>query len=189
MRAKVLLAAVLLSLGLCLVPALGYGEVQHDMDEAKVSWMEYTLLDSRVNYIMMNPTDFLDVRFYYDPIGMYAYTFPEDLGIETVGKVYIHISDNRNRYADKTGLALLGQFKSDLEAIYSFIELAATDMDIDIVAKFHTEKNVPLAYFYQGEYYLWPREKQDASYSSERPNHLYDCTLFVPFSEPQKVSC
>ena len=48
------------------------------------------------------------------------------------------------------------EFKSILEALFSYLEAGvATDMDTDIVAKFHSKGAIPLGYFYQGEYHLW----------------------------------
>jgi len=48
-----------------------------------------------------------------------------------------------------------------LEVIYSFVDLAVKDIDMDmdrdIVAKFHTKEEIPLGYFYQGKYHLWEK--------------------------------
>lgn len=52
---------------------------------------------------------------------------------------------------------MLDEFKRQLEVIYSFIEIVATDMDSDIIAEFLSRENIPLGYFYQGEYYLWEK--------------------------------
>jgi len=48
----------------------------------------------------------------------------------------------------------LDSFKKNLEVIYSFIRVIATDMDTDVVALFLSKEEIPLGYFYQGEYYL-----------------------------------
>ncbi len=62
MKTQELLVAILLAVGLYLVPALGYGEVEQWRWEHSASYMDFSLLKGRVNYIMRNPTDFLDVR-------------------------------------------------------------------------------------------------------------------------------
>jgi len=46
MRGKQLLAAFLLGVGLCFLPVLGYGEVEHWAYEAKASYMKVFLLEA-----------------------------------------------------------------------------------------------------------------------------------------------
>jgi len=152
MRGKELLAALLLGAGLCFVPVLGYGEVRHKAYE-----MNYRLLEARVSYIMLNPTNFLDVVFYYDPDGtMRSYKIVPE-GIDMKGKIYVQVVDNRGVFSYKSGVVLLGQFKRELEAIRLPIFFVATDLDTDIVAVFFSRQTVPLGYFYQGEYHLWEK--------------------------------
>ena len=153
MRVKQVIAAFLLAVGFCLVPALGYGEVEQWRWEHSASYMDFSLLKGRVNYIMRNPMDFLDVSLYYDPDGTYAKYLPK--GVDTKGKVYILVLDNRDVFSNKSGIELLGEFERQLTVIYSFIQGVATDMDSDIVAIFHTWEETPLGYFYQGEHHLW----------------------------------
>jgi hypothetical protein len=106
--------------------------------------------------MMLNPTSFLNVRFYYDPDGRFGRKFfPE--GIDTKRKICVRVTDNRGVFSDKSGIALLDQFKRKLEVIYSFIRLMDTDMDTDIVALFFSKRGIPLDYFYQGKYYLWEK--------------------------------
>ncbi|MCK4617606.1 hypothetical protein KAT45_01760, partial [Candidatus Aerophobetes bacterium] len=157
MRGKKLLAAFLLGVGLCFVPVLGQGEVTHYLHERKTSSMNFWLLNARVSYMMHNPNSFLNVNFHYDPVGDLrgVVKFPEGVDIDTKGKIHVLVRDNRGVFSYKSGRVLLNQFKRQLELIYSFIELMATDMDIDIVAKLVSREQIPLAYFYQGEYHLW----------------------------------
>ena len=150
MRAKQLLAALLLGVGLCCVPVLGYGEVRHKAYE-----MNYRLLEARVSYIMLNPTNFLDVVFYYDPDGTMGNYKIVPAGVDMKGKIYVQVADNRGVFSYKSGVALLDQFKRELEAIRLPIFFVATDLDTDIVAIFCDRENIPLGYFYQGEYHLW----------------------------------
>ena len=153
MRTRSLLVAFLLTVVLCFVSGAGYGEIAEWMDEGKASFMEFQLLGARVNYIMRNPTNFLEVRFIYDTIGTWGEGFPKN--VYTKGKIYVWVTDNRGLFSDKSGVALLDTFKKRLEVIYSFISLIATNMNTDIVAILESRERINLAYFYQGEYYLW----------------------------------
>lgn len=155
MRGKKLLTAFLLAAGLCFVPALGYGEVAYWLHEKRASSMQFWLLDARVDYIMDNPTSFLNVNFHYDPVGTTILEFPED--IDTKGKIHVLVRDNRGLFSDKSGIALLDQFKKELELIYSFLQFIASDMDTDIVARFASKEEILLGYFYQGEYHVWEK--------------------------------
>lgn len=156
MKARGLLAAFLLGVGLCFVPALGYGEVQHWMYYSKASYMKVEFLTAKVDYMMHNPTNFLNVTFLYDPSEKFAKKyFPE--GVHVKGKIYVDVSDSRGVFSYKSGIALLDQFKKEWEVIYSFIKYIATDMDTDILAIFYSREDIPLGYFYQGEYHLWER--------------------------------
>jgi len=156
MRTKKLLAAFLLGTGLCFVPALGYGEVKEWLDGEKVSLMDISLLTARIDYIMQNPNDFLDVVLYYDPNGMLGRElFPET--IDTKGKIVVRIEDTRDLFACEPELLII-PFALELNAIYklSTLGLVATDRDSDIVAVFYREGK-ELGYFYQGEYHLWEK--------------------------------
>ena len=154
MRSKKLLAAFLLGVGLCFVPVLAYGEVRYSVYETKALSMDYQLLKARVDYIMRNPTTFLEVDFYFDRYGAFrkVLKLPEDINTEL--KIIADVSDNRNKFSYKSGIALRNEFKKSLEVIYSFIQLVATDMDTDIVAIFGNKERIPLGYFYEGEYHL-----------------------------------
>jgi len=67
----------------------------------------------------------------------------------------VWIQDRTDVFSDKAGKVLIDQLKKNLENIYAFIMAEATDMDTDVVAVFLSREEIPLAYFYQGEYYLW----------------------------------
>ena len=155
MRDKGLLAAFLLGVGLCFVPALGHGEIKGWMIEKKAPIIDLMLLDARIRYLMWSPTNFLYVDLYYDEYGVYgtADRLPESL--DTKEKIYVQVGDTRGIFSYKPKKALLSEFKRQLEFIYSFIEDIATDMDTDIVAIFFSIEERPLGYFYQGEYHLW----------------------------------
>ena len=153
MKVKKLLTAVLLVVGLCFVSGVGHGEIWSSLHKPEGESMEFWLLRARVDYMMTNPTRFLDVDFVYDVEGAWEADFPE--GVVTEGKIVIVIYDNRDRFTDKSGLVLLGEFKHILEVLYSYIEELATDMNTDIVSKLSTEEEIPLTCFYQGVYQLW----------------------------------
>jgi len=155
LRGKKLLPAFLLGVGLCFIPVLGYGYISELDYERRASKMEVNLLKAGIDYMMANPTGFLNVSFHYDPGAGLEQFFPE--GVVTKGRIVILVTDNRDAFSDKSGIALLEQFKEELEAIYKCVRLVASDMDADIVAEFLTSEDVPLGYFYQGEYHLWEK--------------------------------
>jgi len=172
MRVRRLLAGFLLGVGLCFVPILGYGEVilgrkvnpDAFLQYGEEPWwfgiealkLETELLRAQIEYMMYNPTTFIHVGFYYDlDGGLGKKFFPE--GIHTKGKICVQVVDNRNVFYGKSRIALLDQFKKQLKVVYSFIDDVATDMNTDIVAKFSTREDIPLGYFYQGEYHLWEK--------------------------------
>ena len=157
MRSRVLLATALLGVGLCFVPASGYGEVKKWMVEGKANYIKVELLKARVSYLMRNPTTFLNVEFTYDPTGYIGEIMKLPKGVDTKGKIFVSVGDSRGVFSYRSGIALLDQFKRKLKIIYSFIQLVATDMNADIVAEFTTREGIPLGYFYQGEYHLWER--------------------------------
>lgn len=161
MRTKVLLIALLLVVGFCLAPVVGHGEVKDWLYcEEKATYMEYRLLNARVDYMMRNPNTFLAVGFEYDPDGsLRREYFPERTGVDTRGKILIGIIDNGDVFSDKSGTALLDQFYRELMIIYSFLTYVSSEMSTDIVAKFWSKDEIPLGYFYQGEYYLWEEKK------------------------------
>jgi len=155
MRYKRSLVIILLSLSFCFVSGVGYGKVHPDFNEG--GSLEI-FQDARISYMMGNPDGFLLVNFIYSHpelgglIGI-RLKYPE--GVDTVGKVLVQVYDTRGVFSGKSGASLLAQCKKELEFIYYYISGSVWDMDNDIVAKFHSGKNIPLAYFYQGEYHLW----------------------------------
>ncbi len=155
MMNKKLLTVILLSLSFCFVSGVGYGEVPKWMLEAKASYLNVELLEAEVSYIMTNPTSFLNVDFSYDSTGYWGEIAKLPKSVNTKGKICIFFGDNRDRFSYKSGTALLDTFKRDLKVIYWFIQIVATDMDSDIVATLLSKEGIPLAYFYQGKYYLW----------------------------------
>ncbi len=155
MKNKKLLAIILLSLSFCFVSGVGYGEINEELRDMEVSRMEYLLLEAKVKYIMRNPASFLDITWFYDGGGWSALFGKWPTKIDTEKKIVIDISDNRNRFFDKSGVVLLESFKKTLEAIYSFIDHIATYMSYDVVARFYSEGDIPLGYFSEGEYHLW----------------------------------
>lgn len=152
MKYKKSLAAILLGVVFCLVPGAVYGEVLL-RGEMEVSSIEFLLLQDRVDYIMFNPTVPLIVDFHYDSDGQWGIFFPEK--VNTKGKIFVWIQDRTDVFSDKTGKVLKDQLKKNLKNIYAFIMAEATDMDTDVAAAFFNREEIPLAYFYEGEYHLW----------------------------------
>ena len=173
MKAKKLLAVILLAVGLCFVPAVGYGEVKgiealDKLSESKVSFLQHFLLGEKVNYIMRNPTSFLDILFLYHEPRLENVKFVKDLpeSVDTAGKLIIWIKDNRGVFSDKSETALLYLFEVHLKWIWFWISGLVPDMDNDVVAIFYSKERSwggeptfkgILGYFYQGEYYLWEK--------------------------------
>ena len=174
MRGKKLLAAFLLGVGLCFVPALGQGEVKgieefNKWSKIKVSSVQHFLLSQKVAYIMRNPTSFLDIHFLYHEPKNKNIKFVRDLpeSVDTAGKLIIWIKDNRGVFSDKSETALLYLFKVHLKLrIWFWISGLVPDMDNDVVAIFYSKERSwggepafegILGYFYQGKYHLWEK--------------------------------
>ena len=159
MKAKTVLAAYLLAVGLCFVPALGYGEITKWMHEREVSYVDYHLLKARLDYMMYNPGMPLAFSAFYDPDGGYARAWELPKGISTKGKICVSIRDIKGMLFRSSGIALLDEFKRHSKAIFGWIVVPTriTDANTDIVAMFTSREGIPLGYFYQGEYYLWEK--------------------------------
>ncbi len=161
MKNKKFLAIILLGLSFCFVSGVGYGEVQQGWEEIEATLMDIKFLEVTNDYIMSNPTSFLNVRFGYDSLGVAGED--EELfseRINTEDKIIVRVIDNRGIFSAKSGITLLHEFEKQLKTIYFFVyeHLLATDMDNDIVAIFYSpdgyEKTFPLGYFNWGKYHL-----------------------------------
>ena len=174
MRGKRFLVAILLGAVLCFVPVLGYGEVKgiealNKLSESKVSFVQHFLLGVRVDYIMRNPTSFLDIDFLYHEPKYENVKLVRDLpeNVDTTGKLIIWINDNRGVFSDKSETALLYLFKVHLKLrIWFWISGLVPDTDNDVVAIFYSKERSwggeptfegILGYFYQGKYHLWEK--------------------------------
>ena len=153
MKGKGVLGGVLLSMALCLVPGGAHGEVKEWMHEVEASVMELELLRAQVRYIMERPATFLNVVFYYDRDGRHGRELPGHP--DMAAKIFVVVKDNRDAFSPETGRDLLDQFRKELEDVYSFVKIVATDMDADVAAKFYSKEGAPLGYFYRGRYRLW----------------------------------
>lgn len=156
MKKRLLLAAILLGVVLCfVVSVMGYGEVIKWMINQDASFLEMSLLNCRITYMMINLHNYQNVGFVYDPNGELGKTvFPK--GVNTKNKIIVRVEDIREEYINKSREDLLILFWAELMSISSALEGAAiTDMDTDIVAIFHNRDGNPLAYFYQGKYRFW----------------------------------
>lgn len=101
-------------------------------------------------------------RFYSAPVGSYRRRYrriakhPEGIDtVDTKGKILVMVRDKRGVFSDKSEVALLNYFKTKLEFIYLFIQLASTDMAADTVAKFYSKEGISLGCFYQARHHLW----------------------------------
>lgn len=154
--------------GLCFVPVLGYGEdktnglqklldLHREILESKVSYVDLRLLEAKVNYMMSNPNHFLSVNLHYDRDGAIGKIGKEffPAGTDTKYKIFVYVRDTREQFSDKPEADLLVLFEAHLRVIYSQLVTVAYPMDTEIIAEFRSEEDIPLAYFYQGEYHLW----------------------------------
>ena len=156
MSAKKVLVVILLAVSFCFASGVGYGEIKTDLlGELGVSRMEYLLLKAKVDYMMRNPASFSDINWFYDGGGWSTLLGEWPNGIDSEKKIVVEIRDSRNIFLNKSRVVLLESFKEKLEVVYSFIEYIASYMNTDIVARFYSKGDIPLGYFYQGEYHLW----------------------------------
>ncbi len=158
MKARILLAVFLLGVGLCFVPISGYGTIPRELYEEKTPLINLHLLRAQMHHMMSNLGNFLAVDFAYDLNGeLGRQILPE--GSDTKGKILVSVYDTGDVFSNKSGIALLGQFRKELELIYSYLDHIATDLDNDIVAVFYyifeMDEETNLGYFYQGEYHWW----------------------------------
>lgn len=189
MKNKKLLAAILLSLSFCFVSAGARATISKELIEGTMPahhwWKEMPLIDSRLfgamaNYNLQNPVreDYFSVRvaMWYDKDGSLGKelqpplifgtsatprfcSFPEN--VQTTGKILIYIDDNIGYFSLETlsPFLLLELFEKQLNIVYRYIDKIATDMDNDVVALLRSPEYIPLAYFSEGEYYLWEELK------------------------------
>lgn len=113
MKNKKFLAIILLSLSFCFVSGVGYGE-EKTMEQRRefrvqqASALDFYLLASRVNYIMKNPNDFLDITCSYttfditsvEGLGYNDLNLPEDF--VTTDRLFIIIRDHRGVLSGET---------------------------------------------------------------------------------------
>ena len=109
MKDKKTLLAILLAAVLCFVAAgVGYGEISQNIKEGYAGYASYNqvrFLEARIDYIMRNPSNYLDVQFIYDLNGILGeLTFDElHFKIDTKGKIVIKVNDNRSVFSYTTG--------------------------------------------------------------------------------------
>ena len=154
MKNRRVLVVVLLAVSFCFIPLISYGEVQSWMNDRNVPLMQFKLLEARVDFIMSNPNDFTDISIAYDEKGAIGKQILGD-GFDTAGMIAIRLVDRKAIFSNLSGMSLKEEFKKRLAVLYSFIKKMATDMNNDVVAVFYTKEDVPLGYFYRGEYHLW----------------------------------
>lgn len=155
MRKKRFLSAVLLSIALCFVSGVGYGEVWEELAEIKPSVMQLWLVESQVQYVMNNPGGFLSVNFLYDRSGVIGKVSKFADNTNTTGKIIVQVIDNREEFHGRSGDILLDIFRRHLSNICLDLAKIITDKDADIVAIFYDSTKTPLGYFSEGEYHLW----------------------------------
>ena len=156
MKNKKLLAIILLSLSFCFVSGVGYGEVNEwMMFEEKATFLETDFLEARIDYMMKNPTSYLNLDFYFDMPSDQYWNIGLPIHVKTEDKISVSIGDTRDVFSHKSGKALLDEFERILKALHLASMIWVTDIENDIFAIFWNMDGNPIGYFYQGEYYLW----------------------------------
>ena len=113
MKNRNLLAIVLMGLSLCSVSIAAYGETDRKsgISALTATRTECLLLCARADYIMGNPTSFLDIDVDYDPYGYLGNLMKWPVEIDARGKVVVRIRDSRNVSLNKSGVVILALFK------------------------------------------------------------------------------
>jgi len=70
----------------------------------KARFIDVALLKAQVSYMMYNPVSFLHVTFLYDPSGKFGRTAKLPEGVDTKGKIFVMVIDNRGVWSDKSGI-------------------------------------------------------------------------------------
>ncbi len=78
----------------------------------KATVMVLNLSGARIDYIMRNVVTFLYVKLYYDQDGKFGggSILPES--IDTKGKIYVAVYDNRDTFSHESGIVLLDEFNT-----------------------------------------------------------------------------
>ena len=162
MRGKKLLATFLVGIVIvCFVPVPAGGRIPELFLESTspVPPWQLFVLHARISFIMKNPDTFWEFEIVYDAKGVFTEFKEVPQRVDTEGKFVIKIYDSRDWFSklesETPRIKLLEILKGMLEKVYSYIDYMATDMNTDIVAVFYSKQEIPLGYFYQGEYHLW----------------------------------
>ncbi len=157
MRKKRFLAAILLGAVLCfMVSGVGYGEILGSMTwEREVTFWEIQFLEARINYMMKNPTSYLNLDFGFDMSSDFLRTLGLPIHVKTEDKISVIIGDTRDVFSHKSGKDLLDEFERILKTLHLSSMIWVTDIENDIFAIFFNIDGNPIGYFYQGEYHLW----------------------------------
>jgi len=125
---------------------------------ATVSALDFHFLEIRVEMIMSDPDNYLDVDFDYDDVGLMGEWFEEFVRLYTRGKIVITARDTRERFSSYTLKSeFLNYFKS-LTFYFEFKLIGVTnDFNNDVVVYLIPREGFReglLGYFYKGEHVI-----------------------------------
>jgi len=141
---------------------MGYGkqytaeEIKKQIHEQKASYMDIVLLKAKTNYIMDNPADFLKIILTYDHQGIFLSSDEKEIlpdNINSKCKIIVRITDNRGAVPLTSIRALANFFVPHFLAVCRYISVLG-DIDTDVIGIFCNKEDIPLGYFYKGEYHF-----------------------------------
>lgn len=166
MKKKILLLGTLAVVAIIfLTPMLGRAEIDQlwftekgELSDATVSALDFHFLEIRVQMIMGDPDNYLDVDFAYDEIGRRGEWFEEFVRLYTRGKIVITVRDSRARFSSYT---LKSEFLNYFKALTFYLNMhligVTNDFNNDVVVylipRVGTTEGL-LGYFYKGEHVI-----------------------------------
>lgn len=166
MKKRILLLVILLVVAVIfLTPMLGGAEINQlwftekgKLRNATVSALDFRFLEIRVQMIMGDPDNYIDVDFAYDEIGNMGEWFEEFVRLYTRGKIVITVRDSRERFSSYTlKLEFLNYFKALTFYLNMRLLGVTNDFNNDVVVYLIPREGIReglLGYFYKGEHVI-----------------------------------
>lgn len=167
MKKRIILLVILVVVAVIfLTPMLGGAEIDQlwfteegKLWNATVSALDFHFLEIRVQMIMGDPDNYLDVDFAYDEIGNMGEWFEEFVRLYTRGKIVIIARDTRARFSSYT---LKSEFLNYFGALTDYFKLhllgVTNDFNNDVVVYLIPREGTKigglLGYFYKGEHVI-----------------------------------
>ena len=166
MKKRILLLVILLVVAIIfLAPMLGGAEIaqfwfteEGKLSNATVSALDFRFLEIRVQMIMGDPDNYLDVNFAYDEIGNMGEWFEEFVRLYTRGKIVITVKDSRERFSSYILKSEFLNYFKNLTFYFKIDLLGVTnDFNNDVVVYLIPRggfREGLLGYFYKGEHVI-----------------------------------